>query len=260
MLGIGDVVGRISADEHVIGIDALGQVELLLCHLGLKMAYPTRSQALLGGLHHHLIAHYGRIDFTGIHLVIRAHPSVFGNATNKEDERSAKDRSITSKPRLTSSSLLQKLRRIQHHHTRRMIITSRRSNPPSLNNGIHHSLLHSPIFKLTTRIPTPSQIQITHNQALQIQCINPKQNKGYPKPDPAKRLRRSQSSQSGSKALSTKASLLSKYQPKFPMVVRKAKGRPRFAFERLCKAAGVRKQTVAGPSPPGHVPPINCSS
>lgn len=47
MLGIGDVVGRISADEHVIGIDALGQVELLLCHLGLKMAYPTRSQALL---------------------------------------------------------------------------------------------------------------------------------------------------------------------------------------------------------------------
>lgn len=81
MLGVGDVVGRISADEHVIGIDALGQVELLLCHLGLKMAYPARSQALLGGLHHHLIAHYGRIDFTGIHLVIRAHPSVFGNAT-----------------------------------------------------------------------------------------------------------------------------------------------------------------------------------
>lgn len=37
-------------------------------------------------------------------------------------------------------------------------------------------------------------------------------------------------------------------------------GRPRFTFERLCKAAGVRKQTVAGPSPPGHVPPINCSS
>lgn len=36
-----------------------------------------------------------------------------------------------------------------------MIITSRRSNTPSLNNGIHHSLLHSPIFKLTTRIPTP---------------------------------------------------------------------------------------------------------
>lgn len=29
MLGIGDVVGRIAADEHVIGIDALGQVELL---------------------------------------------------------------------------------------------------------------------------------------------------------------------------------------------------------------------------------------
>lgn len=167
MLGIGDVVGRISTDEHVIGIDALGQIELLLCHPRLKMAYSARSQALLGGLHHHLIAHYGRIDFTGIHLVIRAHPSVFGNATNKEDERSAKDRSITSKPRLTSSSLLQKLRRIQHHHTRRMIITSRRSNPPSLNNGIHHSLLHSPIFKLTTRIPTPSQIQITHNQALQ---------------------------------------------------------------------------------------------
>ena len=30
MLGIGDVVGRISADEHVIGINAFGQVELLL--------------------------------------------------------------------------------------------------------------------------------------------------------------------------------------------------------------------------------------
>ena len=29
MLGIGDVVGRIATDEHVIGIDALGQVELL---------------------------------------------------------------------------------------------------------------------------------------------------------------------------------------------------------------------------------------
>ena len=29
MLGIGDVVGRIAADEHVIGIDALGQVEPL---------------------------------------------------------------------------------------------------------------------------------------------------------------------------------------------------------------------------------------
>lgn len=29
MLGIGDVVGRIAADEHVIGIDAFGQVEPL---------------------------------------------------------------------------------------------------------------------------------------------------------------------------------------------------------------------------------------
>lgn len=57
MLGIGDVVGRISTDEHVIGIDALGQIELLLRHLRLKMAYPARSQALLGGLHHHLITH-----------------------------------------------------------------------------------------------------------------------------------------------------------------------------------------------------------
>ena len=224
------------------------------------MAYPARSQALLGGLHHHLITHDGRIDFAGIHLIIRAHPSIIGNAANKEDKRGPKDRPITSKPRLTSSSLLQKLRRIQHHHTGWMVITSRRSNTPSLNNGIHHSLLNRTILKLATRIPTPSQIQITHNQALQIQCINPKQNKGHPKPHPAKRLRRSQSSRSGPKALPTKAPSLSKYQPKFPMVVRKAKGRPRFTFERLCKAAGVRKQTVAGPSPPGHVPPINCSS
>ena len=177
MLGIGDVVGRISTDEHVIGIDALGQIELLLRHLRLKMAYPARSQALLGGLHHHLIANDGCIDFTRIHLVIRAHPSITGNAANKEDKRSAKDRLITSKPRLTSSCLLQKLRRIQHHHTGWMIITSRRSNTPSLNNGIHHSLLHRTILKLATRIPRPSQIQITHNQALQIQCINPKQNK-----------------------------------------------------------------------------------
>lgn len=43
MLGIGDVVGRIATDEHVIGIDALGQVEPLLCHLRLKMAYPSRA-------------------------------------------------------------------------------------------------------------------------------------------------------------------------------------------------------------------------
>ena len=126
------------------------------------MAYPARSQALLGGLHHHLITHDGRIDFTGIHLVIRAYPSIIGNAANKEDKRSPKDRPITSKPRLTSSSLLQQLRRIQHHHTGWMIITSRRSNTPSLNNGIHHSLLHSPILKRTTRIPTTSQIQIRH--------------------------------------------------------------------------------------------------
>ena len=133
------------------------------------------------------MAHYGRIDFTGIHLVIRAHPSIIGNAANKEDKRSPKDRPITSKPRLTSSSLLQKLRRIQHHHTGWMIITSRRSNAPRLNNGIHHRLLNRTVFKQTTRIPRTSQIQITHNQALQIQRINPKQNKGYPKPHPANR-------------------------------------------------------------------------
>ena len=164
MLGIGDVVGRIATDEHVIGIDALGQIELFLCHLRLKMAYPARSQALLGGLHHHLITHDGRIDFAGIHLIIRAHPIVIGNAANKEDKRSPKDRPITSKPRLTSSSLLQKLRRIQHHHTGWMVITSRRSNTPSLNNGIHHSLLNRTILKLATRITIPSQIQIAHTK------------------------------------------------------------------------------------------------
>ena len=91
MLGVGDVVGRIATDKHVIGINALGQIELLLCHLWLKMAYPARSQALLGGLHHHLIANDGCIDFAGIHLIIRAHPSIIGNAANKEDKRSAKE-------------------------------------------------------------------------------------------------------------------------------------------------------------------------
>lgn len=175
MLGVGDVVGRIATDKHVIGINALGQIELLLCHLRLKMAYSARSQALLGGLHHHLIADDRSIDGTRVHLIIRAHPSIIGNAANKEDKRSAKDRPITSKPRLTSSSLLQKLRRIQHHHTGWMIITSRRSNTPSLNNGIHHSLLNSPIFKLTTRIPTPSQIQIRHTSPPTIKNqTNPK--------------------------------------------------------------------------------------
>ena len=36
MLGVGDVVGRISADEHVIGIDALGQVNCSCATSGLK--------------------------------------------------------------------------------------------------------------------------------------------------------------------------------------------------------------------------------
>ena len=175
MLGIGDVVGRIAADEHVIGINALGQVELLAGKLGLKMAYPTRSQALLLGLHHHLIANNRGVDGTGVHLVIRAHPSIVGNTANKKDKRSPKDRPITSKSRLTSSSLLQKLRSIKHHHAGWMIITSRRSNPPSLNNGIHHSLLNSPILKQTTRIPRPSQIQIRHTSPPTIKNqTNPK--------------------------------------------------------------------------------------
>ena len=158
MLGVGNMVGRIAADEHVIGIDALWQVELLLCHLRLKMAHPARPQTLLGSLHHHLIAHNGGIDSTGVHLVIRTHPSIVGNAANEEDKRSPKDRPITSKTRLTSSSLLQQLRSIQHHHTGRMIITSRGSNPPRLNNGIDHRLLNSPRLKLTTRIPRTSKI------------------------------------------------------------------------------------------------------
>lgn len=41
------------------------------------------------------------------------------------------------------------------------------------------------------------------------------------------------------------------------MVVRKAKARHLFTFERLCYAAGVRKQIGAGPSPVGRVPQIN---
>ena len=126
------------------------------------MAYPARSQALLLGLHHHLIANNRGVDGTGVHLVIRAHPSIVGNAADKKDKRSPKDRPITSKSRLTSSSLLQKLRSIKHHHAGWMIITSRRSNTPSLNNGIHDRLLNDPILKLATRITTPSQIQIRH--------------------------------------------------------------------------------------------------
>ena len=159
---IGDMVGRIAADEHVIGIDALGQAELLTGHLGLKMAHPARTQALLLGLHHHLIADDRGVDGTGVHLVIRAHPSIVSNAANKKDKRSPKDRPLTSKARLTSSSLFQQLRSIKHHHTGWMIITSRRSNAPRLNNGIHHRLLNRPILKRTTRIPSPSQIQIPH--------------------------------------------------------------------------------------------------
>lgn len=80
MLRIGDVIGWIAADEHMIGIDAFGQAELLTGHLGLKMAHPARTQALLLGLHHHLIANNRGVDGTGVHLVIRAHPSIVGNA------------------------------------------------------------------------------------------------------------------------------------------------------------------------------------
>ena len=45
-----------------------------------------------------------------------------------------------------------------------MIIASGRSNTPSLNNGIHHSLLNRTILKLATRITIPSQIQIAHTK------------------------------------------------------------------------------------------------
>ena len=102
-----------------------------------------------------------------------------GNAADKEDKRSPKDRPITSKPRLTSSGLFQQLRSIKHHHTGWMIITSRRSNAPRLNNGIHHRPPNRTVLKLATRITTPSQIQITHNQALQQLKI--KQTQSNPK-------------------------------------------------------------------------------
>ena len=63
-----------------------------------------------------------------------------------------------------------------------MIITSRRSNASSLNNGIHHSLLNSPILKLTTRIPTMSKIQIAHNKPSNNQKPNnPKVTQRVPK-------------------------------------------------------------------------------
>ena len=183
----------------MIRIDALGEAELLAGHLGLKMAHPTRTQALLLRLHHHLIAHDRGVDLAGVHLVIRAHPGVIGNAANEEDERCPKDRPIPSKAWLTSSSLFQQLRSIKHHHTAWMIIASRRSNTPRLNNGIHHRLLNRTVLKRTTRIPRPSKIQIIHNQALQIQRINLKQNKGYPKPLPAKRSVQALSIHSGIK-------------------------------------------------------------
>ena len=138
-----------------------------------------------------------------------------------------------------------------------MIITSRRSNPTGLYNGLNNSLLNNPRLKLTTRIPRTSQIQITHNKPSNNQILKQRQ----PKDTQSNIQPNAQHSPNRApKATSAKASSHSNHQPKFPMVVCKAKGRPRFTFERLCFAAGVRKQTVAGPSPPGHVPPINCSS
>ena len=141
-----------------------------------------------------------------------------------------------------------------------MIITSRGSNPPRLNNGIDHRLLNSPRLKLTTRIPRTSKIQIRHTSPPTIKHRNkrqPKDTQGNIQPSAQHSPK---VPNRASKATSAKASSRSNHQPKFPMVVRKAKGRHLFTFERLCHAAGVRKKTGAGPSPPGHVPPINCSS
>lgn len=141
-----------------------------------------------------------------------------------------------------------------------MIITSRRSNTPSLNNSIHHRLLNSPILKRTTRIPTTSKIQIRHTKPSNNQITKQRQPKGTQSSIQPNAQHGPKVPNRAPKATSAKASSRSNHQPKFPMVVRKAKGRHLFTFERLCHAAGVRKQTGAGPSPPGHVPPINCSS
>lgn len=58
-----------------------------------------------------------------------------------------------------------------------MIITSRRSNAPRLNYGINHRLLNTPRLKLTTRIPTTSKIQITHNKPSNNQILKQRQPK-----------------------------------------------------------------------------------
>ena len=141
-----------------------------------------------------------------------------------------------------------------------MIITGRGSNPTGLNNGLNNSLLNNPRLKRTTRIPTTSQIQIRHTSPPTIKQRNKRQPKGTQSSIQPNAQHGPKVPNRAPKATSAKASSRSNHQPKFPMVVRKAKGRPRFTFERLCFAAGVRKQTVAGPSPPGHVSPINCSS
>ena len=58
-----------------------------------------------------------------------------------------------------------------------MIITSRRSNAPGLNNSINHRLLNRTILKLTTRIPSPSKVQITHNKPSNNQILKQRQPK-----------------------------------------------------------------------------------
>lgn len=88
----------------------------------------------------------------------------------------------------------------------------------------------------------------------------PKVTQRVPKVSHSQTPIKNQSIRASIKGPFSQTSIALKLSAKVPMVVRKAKDRPRFTFERLCLAAGVRKQTVAGPSPPGYVPPINCSS
>ena len=116
-----------------------------------------------------------------------------------------------------------------------MIVTSRRSNAPRLNNGINHRLLNTPRLKLTTRIPTTSKIQITHNKPSNNQNPNKlKVTQRVPKASTSQTLIKAQSAQPGIKGHISQGPITLNHPPRFPMAIRKAKGRHLFTFERLC--------------------------
>ena len=68
--------------------------------------------------------------------------------------------------------------------------------------------------------------------------------KEYPKQQSAKRSSRAKVSERVPKVPSAKPPIALKLSVKVPMVIRKAKGRHLFTFERLCYAAGVRIEST----------------